>query len=706
MIKKINNILCIIASFSAICVTYLFILNINNFAGYTGDDFLYHFIYRGAWPTSELSEYHNLFDYISAIYTHMSIWNGRMTSIIFEILAMQIPKILFNVINSLIYVLVGILLNVIVSGRKVFFRPLQLTATFLMMWFFLPGIGTTVLWVSGAANYLWATVIILLFLLPYRFNFMVKHHTKTFSIGLIALGILAGFTNEVAGSTSFLVALLLTIYNFKESRDTGVLAQMGGVAAVLVSFLIQLSLSSHSAETSNYGETVSLPIHIQNLITGTIQNSGWIILMILTFGIVLWFSRESLNIYSKDLIFKSLIFFGSGFAGLGALIISPITPSRMWFASNVLFIVSLLLFVEAWQEVRLWSRWTYLPISVFIVWMGFAGVSSYITNLKDVQNSYKRFYTDEVISKEAKASGKHESRVPGMNITNNPFNPYDGTPYLTASEHPEKQWTNAWFAKYYGLDKTYLDNSIPLRTVPQKNIPLVKIIMNIYQHYLGDLQNKILPNNKIGSSDELPMKSKPVDEKSYNKYIKPNNDNLPANKPWLRNALIRYINIDSNQIVGVEQITSPYNESYNISNASIEGYKTLSNNTKNYIFNQNYDQTIDIRVVPQKRTVVIYFKTKGKLDISNLTIHGVTGETKVITAPIGYTIDGKDNMSVRISTKTKWYKNVTVNRIPFWNDLGRFKLFYFALVVIFVFLIFDLLIIPAVSSNKEEQLRM
>ena len=84
-----------------------------------------------------------------------------MTSIIFEIFAMQIPKGLFNIINSLIYVLIGLLINVLVSGKKAFLKPSHLSLTFLLMWFFLPGMGSTVLWVSGATNYLLITLRII-----------------------------------------------------------------------------------------------------------------------------------------------------------------------------------------------------------------------------------------------------------------------------------------------------------------------------------------------------------------------------------------------------------------------------------------------------------------------------------------------------------------------------------------------------------------
>ena len=73
MMKKKYNILLVVLSALVLCINFIFILNLNRFSGYTGDDFLYHFVYTGAWPSQNLREYHNLWDWISAVHTHMTI---------------------------------------------------------------------------------------------------------------------------------------------------------------------------------------------------------------------------------------------------------------------------------------------------------------------------------------------------------------------------------------------------------------------------------------------------------------------------------------------------------------------------------------------------------------------------------------------------------------------------------------------------------
>ena len=400
MMKKKYNILLVVLSVLVLCINFIFILNLNRFSGYTGDDFLYHFVYTGAWPSQNLREYQNLWDWISAVHTHMTIWNARMTSIIFEIFAMQIPKGLFNIINSVSYVLVGFLFNVLVSGKHAFKKPVRLALTFLLMWFFIPGLGSTVLWVSGAANYLWPSLVIILFFLPFRFDIAVSNNW--ISLGLLILGLLTGLTNEVGGSTAVLLAFLFMIFNYKRSPSEHILTQAAGVFGAGIGFCIQLTLSSGSAETQNYGKSAGLLQRLSDVFLGTIQHSGLLILAILLLGGLLYLRRHQWTEKTKVVVAAGLIFFVSGLAGSAAIVASPITPARLWFASNVLFIIALLLMIEAWQELRIQQVKTAVPLMIGVFVLTFVAIPSYAYNLKDIQNSYQYFYTAQSIAQKVK----------------------------------------------------------------------------------------------------------------------------------------------------------------------------------------------------------------------------------------------------------------------------------------------------------------
>lgn len=684
MMKKKYNILLVVLSALVLCINFIFILNLNRFSGYTGDDFLYHFVYTGAWPSQNLREYHNLWDWISAVHTHMTIWNARMTSIIFEIFAMQIPKGLFNIINSASYVLLGFLFNVLVSGKQAFLKPVRLAMTFLLMWFFIPGMGSTVLWVSGAANYLWPSLVIILFFLPFRFDIAVSNNWV--SLGLFILGLLTGLTNEVGGSTAVLLAFLFMIFNYRRWPSEHILTQASGVFGAGIGFCIQLTLSSGSAETQNYGKSAGLLQRLSDVFLGTIQHSGLLILAILLLGGLLYLRRHQWTEKVKVIVTAGLIFFVSGLAGSAAIVASPITPARLWFASNVLLIAALLLLIEAWQELRLQQVKTAVPLMIGVFVLTFVAIPSYAYNLKDIQNSYQYFYTAQSIAQKAKKDKEISAHVPGMPITTNPYNPYAGTPYLVASDKPEKEWLNVWLAKYYGLNKVYLDNTVPLQKVSDKNSELVDWTMATYDKYLGDFQKRVVP---IAPKTVLKTESSPnlTTERTDQKL---NNSNLPADKPWLRNALIRYVNVKTNQIVATEQITSPYNENYDLSNASTKGYQTLKNNPKSYVFNQSFEQTIDIKVSPEMRIVTLFFNDKNGENVSTTDVKGLTGEVLTINLPKGYQIKGSKTMTLPIDSNTSWNKEIKMTKIPFWKDFGRFTSYYALLIGFLLFGVYDI----------------
>lgn len=230
-----------------------------------------------------------------------------------------------------------------------------------------------------------------------------------------------------------------------------------------------------------------------------------------------------------------------------------------------------------------------------------------------------------------------------------------------------------------------MDNTVPLQKVADKNFRLVTWTINNYDKYLGDFQKATLPIapkiilKRESSSNLITSPSN----------LKPNNSNLPADKPWLRNALIRYVNVKNNQVVATEQITSPYNDAYDISHASTKGYQTLKNNPKSYIFNQSFEQTIDIKVSPEVHPITLFFNAKDGKNVSTTNIKGVTGEVLTIKLPAGYQINGSKTMTLSIDSEISWNKEIKMTKIPFWKDWGRFSNFYILMIGFLIFGLYD-----------------
>ncbi len=137
-------------------------------------------------------------------------------------------------------------------------------------------------------------------------------------------------------------------------------------------------------------------------------------------------------------------------------------------------------------------------------------------------------------------------------------------------------------------------------------------------------------------------------------------------------------------------ITSPYNENYDLSNASTKGYQTLKNNPKSYVFNQSFEQTIDIKVSPERHIVTLFFNDKNGDNISTTDVKGLTGEVLTINLPKGYQINGSKTMTLPIDANTTWDKEIKMTKIPFWKDLGSFTSLYALLIGFLLFGAYDI----------------
>lgn len=94
-------------------------------------------------------------------------WSGRGQGLFFEQLSVLAGKPVFNVLNSVAFLLLVLLIYFSANGH----RPIRVSLVLgipLMLWFALPSFGQSVLWASGATNYLWMAVFTLAALLPFR----------------------------------------------------------------------------------------------------------------------------------------------------------------------------------------------------------------------------------------------------------------------------------------------------------------------------------------------------------------------------------------------------------------------------------------------------------------------------------------------------------------------------------------------------------
>ena len=197
--------------------------------------------FNGAFEFGSPRRITGLAGVLESVRVYYMTWSGRVISRFTLQLFVLLGKPVFNVLNSAAFLAVVFLVYLNANGR----RPMRVTLFAgipVVIWFALPAFGQSVLWLSGAANYLWPMLWALAFVLPYRLYAETGFSARrgwVWAALMIPLGFAAGCSNEnVAPALIVLTALFIVL--FRRSRlavpawaVTGVAGLLGGTVAML-----------------------------------------------------------------------------------------------------------------------------------------------------------------------------------------------------------------------------------------------------------------------------------------------------------------------------------------------------------------------------------------------------------------------------------------------------------------------------------------
>lgn len=144
--------------------------------------------------------------------------NGRIVAHSLVQLFEMLPKPLFNVINSALFICLLMLLSRYIG---IYGETFPFLCLFGALAVFVPAFGEVFFWLDGSINYLWAILINLVFLMPF-FTFSFKG--RACSAGkLVLLGILgffAGAFQETMSAVTIFLAFIMLLYarRFKKMK--------------------------------------------------------------------------------------------------------------------------------------------------------------------------------------------------------------------------------------------------------------------------------------------------------------------------------------------------------------------------------------------------------------------------------------------------------------------------------------------------------
>jgi len=338
-------------------------------------------------------------------------WSGRMVLFFLSRVFLMYPKIIFNFVNTLVYMGFILLIYKIAIPKKELHISLYFFIV-LSLWLFILSYGQVIFWVMGSINYLWGTAIILSFLLPYCLYFSDKPVFKHKYIpigGMLLLGIIAGWCNENTSGGMIMITILLLIgcLIFKLKITLWMISGLiGGITGFLFMILAPGNFvrAQHPAFIDDRHILVIMSERFTK-VTGIIRDDFSVLIIIF---IILVTMQIVLNKDWKR-TYISFTFFVTSIATAYAMILAPYIPERTMFGAAVFIIIA---YIHAFAGITFDKEPYKIALISFLCILAFLFSTSFVIAIRDFGLSMAKYNKIEAIIKSEVAHGNTNIIIP------------------------------------------------------------------------------------------------------------------------------------------------------------------------------------------------------------------------------------------------------------------------------------------------------
>lgn len=332
-IKKISFAIILLVSFVLIGL-------FNWYQPIFGDDWMYSLVLD---RHARISSFSDIFD---SLYHHYFYWGGRIVVHAVAETLLMLNTHMGDIINSLAYVLFTWVIYKLsnISGNGI--KPALLLGINFFICFFQPAFASTILWITGSANYLWGTLIILLFLWPYISQMFTNKESKSIikAVLFFPAGIIAGWTNEnMAVALIFMLLVFICYYKIEYKRIP--VWAITGMAGVIAGAAIMIAAPGnyarmHSEISYRFAGKSSVTIFIIGFINAIAAYWHYVLAPAFIYVFTLCIYRVYGKRNNKPVVFVSAVFFTGAVVATLAMSASPIFPPRATFGIITLVIIA------------------------------------------------------------------------------------------------------------------------------------------------------------------------------------------------------------------------------------------------------------------------------------------------------------------------------------------------------------------------------
>lgn len=414
------------------------------------DDYAYHFLFAGRTPTNTTKLIANPIDIFISMYNHWNLWGGRVSIHYLLQLTFMFGTNFFNIINSVMFVLLGLLIYKHINNTKEI-KLMLLLFIYSMIFLFVPQPGSTIFWKSGSANYLWSSVLILCMTLIYKKHYdnnNIKDNIKN-SFFIFLLGLIVGCCNENSGCALILAEILFIIiykYKYKKIPKWAITGLIGTIIGYI--FLIiapgNYIRASIMYPKKNYSlESMFKEFLLLTKLSYYYLNTA-IILTIISL-VIIYKKKESL----KKLIDKyciQIIFLIFTLTSIYSLIMSPAYPERCWFFAFVYLLIIIGINLNYFDYKK---EYINKIVIIFISIITLNAISEYGQAYDNIDESYNELKEQLVSIENQINNGQKDITVHAIYNHTGKYNAFTDNGYLT---NDADSWFNRWMAEYYNVD--------------------------------------------------------------------------------------------------------------------------------------------------------------------------------------------------------------------------------------------------------------
>ncbi|RGS70091.1 hypothetical protein DWX75_11330 [Mitsuokella sp. AF21-1AC] len=289
---------------------------------------------------------HTFQQYFEHIWGFYFSWGGRIWGELFAYLFLSIPKRVFDIVNTIGYLAFTGLIYINITGKFKSSPSLFLLINFLLF-ACLPAFGQDILWISGTANYMWASIIPLLYLAFWRryFDQEIKGLNRIPSLMLLfILAVLSGWANEnVSVSLIFLAICYMVIYRNKYGSIPR-FATSGLIGLVIGTLLLWLAPGNFARfAAEKHSKSILHIVHNVFHNISVLFDFNSTLLLILLFAVLIILGRSA----KKSL---SSVFMISGVLSAVAMSVVGGIYTRTFLGCVVLMIISVGMLYDDWND--------------------------------------------------------------------------------------------------------------------------------------------------------------------------------------------------------------------------------------------------------------------------------------------------------------------------------------------------------------------